>query len=64
MHPEYQERVFEEIKDAHETQTSPTDAEAITKLNYLEMCIKEAMRIFPIAPFVARRISEDIKLSM
>ncbi len=45
MHPEIQERAFQEVKDAHETQTSPSDAEILAKLDYLEMCIKETMRL-------------------
>lgn len=64
MHPEIQERAFQEIKNAHETQTSHTDAEIIANLDYLEMCIKETMRLFPIGPFIGRQNSDDIKLSM
>lgn len=64
MHPEVQERAFQEIKAAHETQTSPTDAEIVAKLDYLEMCIKETMRLFPVGPFLARQNTDDIKISM
>lgn len=63
MHPEVQERAFQEIKDAHETQTSPSDVDILSKLDYLEMCIKEAIRLFPVAPFLARQNMEDIQLS-
>lgn len=63
MHPEIQEKVFHEIKDVHESQTSHSDAEVLSKLDYLEMCIKESLRLFPVAPFIARQNSEDIKLS-
>lgn len=52
LHPECQERVFDELKNAHQTQTCDTDYDVITKLDYLEMCIKETMRLFPIAPFI------------
>lgn len=52
MHPEYQERAFDEIKNVHQTQTCDSDADAISNLNYLEMCIKESMRLFPVAPFL------------
>lgn len=64
MHPEIQERAFQEIKAAHDTQTSDTDAEIIAKLDYLERCIKETMRLFPVGPFSARQNVEDVKLSM
>lgn len=64
MHPEIQERAFLEIKDAHETQTSHSDAEILAKLDYLEMCIKETMRLFPVGPFLGRQNVEDVELSM
>lgn len=63
MHPEIQEKVFQECKDTHETQSSHTDAEIIAKLDYLEMCIKDTMRLFPVAPFIGRETVDDIKLS-
>lgn len=63
MHPEIQEKAFQEIKDAHETQTSHSDAEILSKLDYLEMCIKETMRLFPVGPFLGRQNVEDVKLS-
>lgn len=63
MNPDIQERAFHEIKDAHETQTSPSHVEALSKLEYLEMCVKETMRLFPVGPFLGRQNTEDIKLS-
>ncbi|KAG4069559.1 hypothetical protein HA402_006925 [Bradysia odoriphaga] len=63
MHPEVQEKAFQEIKDCHETQTSLTDAEIMAKLVYLEMCVKESMRLFPVGPFMGRQTTEDVKLS-
>ncbi|KAG4079934.1 hypothetical protein HA402_006246 [Bradysia odoriphaga] len=58
-----QEKAFQEIKDAHESQTSESDAETLAKLDYVEMCIKETLRLFPVGPFLGRENTEDIQLS-
>lgn len=63
MHQDIQERVFQEVKSAHSTQFSDTDAEVMANLNYLEMVIRETMRIWPVAPFLARETTEDVKIS-
>lgn len=63
MHQDIQDRVFQEIKSAHSSQHSDTDAEAMTKLNYLEMVIRETMRLLPVGPFLARESLEDVKIS-
>lgn len=63
MHQDIQDRVFQEIKSAHSSQYSDTDAEAMTKLNYLEMVIRETMRLLPVGPFLARESLEDVKIS-
>lgn len=63
MYKDIQERVFQEIKSAHSSQFSDTDSEAMTKLNYLEMVIRETMRLFPVAPFLGRECSKNVKIS-
>lgn len=62
MHQDVQEKLFQEIKSAHSSQYSDTDAEAMTKLNYLEMVIRETMRILPVGPFLGRETLEDVKI--
>lgn len=59
-----QEKVFQEVKDAHHSQTSHTDYETMTKLVYLEMCIKETMRHFPVGPILAREALDDTAISL
>lgn len=63
IYQDIQEKVFQEIKSAHSTQYSDTDSEVMTKLNYLEMVIRETLRIFPVGPFLARDCLEDVKIS-
>lgn len=62
MHQDVQEKLFQEIKSAHSSQYSDTDAEAMTKLNYMEMVIRETMRILPVGPFLGRETLEDVKI--
>ncbi|XP_037041332.1 cytochrome P450 4d1-like isoform X2 [Bradysia coprophila] len=64
MHQDIQERVFQEIKSAHADQYCDTDAEAMTKMHYLEMVIRETMRMLPVGPFLGRETLADVKISM
>ena len=34
--------------------------EDLSKLNYTTMCIKEAIRIYPVVPIIAKLSSEDV----
>ncbi len=63
IYPDIQEKVFQEIKSAHSSQYSDTDAEVMTKLNYLEMVIRETMRLLPVGPFLGREALDEVKLS-
>lgn len=63
LHPGYQEQVFQEIltvmpdKNAELTQTE------LDQLEFTELCIRETLRLFPTAPFIARIPNKPIKLS-
>jgi len=60
---EQQERVVEEVDSIFgEDKTRDITSEDLTKLKYLECCIKEALRIYPSAPFIARTTVEDLIL--
>jgi cytochrome P450 len=62
MHEEIQEKVLEELKSTFQSKNDEVDAECLQKLVYLEMVIKETLRLFPIAAITGRRVSSDLQL--
>lgn len=63
MHPDIQERLYDELRSVYETQTENTIYEHIQKLPYLDSVLKEGMRLFPVAPFIVRTVCADTQLS-
>lgn len=62
--PEVQKKCFEEIAEIFGKDTkTPTTLTHLNKLSYLELVIKESLRLFPSVPFVGRMATEDIQLS-
>lgn len=65
-HPEVQQKCFNEVCDVfgkdvkHQRQTTLA---LLNQLSYLELAIKETLRLFPPVPLVSRRATEDIRLS-
>lgn len=62
--PEIQERAFQEIYGimGDNCKRAPTMNEA-NDMKYLECCIKEALRLYPSVPLIARQLKEDVKIS-
>lgn len=63
MHPEVQERVYQEIMETCPDADQPVSIEETTKLVYTEMVCKETMRLFPVGPVIGRVAEADIQLS-
>lgn len=62
MNPESQEKAYQEVK---EVVTSPDmffDMDTLKQLVYVEAVLKEAMRMIPVAPLIARENIRDIVL--
>ncbi|CAH1185633.1 unnamed protein product [Phyllotreta striolata] len=62
MHPNIQERVIEEIHTTIGDKNSNIDENNVNKLEYLEMVIKDVLRLFPIASFIVRKAEKEICL--
>ncbi|XP_055679267.1 cytochrome P450 4c21-like [Lutzomyia longipalpis] len=61
MHPEAQNHCREEILRICGT-SGNISAEEVAQLHYLELVIKETLRLYPVAPLIGRQPTEDIQL--
>lgn len=63
-HPEAQEKAYQEvIQMLGKEKDTPTSLHSLNELNYLELCIKETLRLFPSVPVFARKVIEDVEIS-
>lgn len=63
-HPEVQRKCFDELSDVFGADAKePTTISKLNELSYLELTIKETLRLFPSVPFIGRIAMEDIELS-
>ncbi|XP_050502063.1 cytochrome P450 4C1-like isoform X2 [Diabrotica virgifera virgifera] len=58
--PDIQERIYEETVNTLGDSETPTFNQ-LKDLKYLERCIKEALRLYPVAHTISRKAGEDIK---
>ncbi|EFA05711.1 cytochrome P450 4C1 [Tribolium castaneum] len=61
MHQDVQDKLYEEVSKILGPERPPT-LDDLPKLKYTERVIKESLRVFPGAPFVARVVEEDVNL--
>lgn len=61
--PAIQERAFQEIDGimGGDRKRPPTMKE-LGEMKYLECCIKEALRLYPSVPLIARHLQEDVMI--
>ncbi|XKL62373.1 hypothetical protein PGB90_002206 [Kerria lacca] len=57
-----QDKLFEELKNSSIHEKSEPTFHDYTKLKYLEMVIKETLRMYPPATIIGRKVDEDIRL--
>lgn len=62
MHPECQKKVYDELVSIFPNKDVYVDIDDLNKLLYLDMCVKEALRVLPTVPIVARKTRDDIQL--
>nr|ABF06547.1 CYP4BE1 [Ips paraconfusus] len=59
---EAQAKVHAEVDSIFGDSSRPPEEADVTKLVYLERCIKESLRLFPSVPLFARRLTHDITI--
>lgn len=62
LHPEYQEKVFQELREIFPEQRSDVTLEDISKLKYTDQFMKESMRFNPTLPFMSRNTKKDFQI--
>jgi cytochrome P450 len=62
LHPEVQQKAVQEIMEVFGTVDAPIDFETLNQLPYLDMVVKETMRLFPVLPVSARVSSEEFDI--
>ena len=62
MHPEYQERAYEELSSYFPEKSFDFKYEDIERLPYLTMVVNETLRLLPPAPLVVRQATKDIQI--
>lgn len=58
---DYQEKVLVELHEIFDSADSPITYDDLSKMTYTEMVIKEALRHYPVGPFIGRECSEDFE---
>lgn len=51
----FQETAYREINCIVGSNPEKANIDSLTKLKYLDMCIKDVLRLFPISPFIIRQ---------
>ncbi|KAJ3664758.1 hypothetical protein Zmor_000303 [Zophobas morio] len=59
MYPEYQEKVVREMRSVLGKDIQTLNVEDLTKLPFLDMCVKDVLRLFPIGPYIFRKNLEN-----
>ncbi|XP_015120229.1 cytochrome P450 4c3 [Diachasma alloeum] len=60
LHPEYQTKILEEYDQV--IGTEEITLEGLNKLPWLDACVKEVWRLYPVVPLLARQIYQPIKI--
>ncbi|CAA9999652.1 unnamed protein product [Nesidiocoris tenuis] len=62
MHQDIQEKVYKEQLNIFGTSDREVNRDDLSRMDYLEMCIKEALRLYPPVSYMSRRVNEDMTM--
>ncbi|XP_031767123.2 cytochrome P450 4C1-like [Galleria mellonella] len=62
-HKDIQEKVYQEMNSIFGDSTRQATIDDLAQMKYLELCIKETLRLYPPVHFMARTLNEPVKLS-
>jgi cytochrome P450 len=62
MHPEVQLKIVQELKEVFGTADAPVDYDSLNNLVYLDLVLKETMRLFPVLPVSARKSTDEFEI--
>lgn len=62
MHPDVQEKCYQEIKSLWVDSDQELDLKIISELKYINMTIKESIRLISVLPCIVRSCKQDVKL--
>lgn len=63
LNPEVQQKCFQEIRDVFgDDPTKPISLSDLNNLHYLELVIKETLRLFPPVPMIGRKLREEFQI--
>lgn len=60
MHPESQDKVFDELQSLFPDQKSDVTSAELNQLQYTNQVIKETLRLYPAVPYMTRMSQKDI----
>ncbi|XP_058800775.1 cytochrome P450 4C1-like [Phymastichus coffea] len=61
-HKDVQERARAEVNQVLSESSGAISVTTIQRLNYLDRCVKESLRLYPSVPFISRIITHDMQL--
>ncbi|XP_073830216.1 cytochrome P450 4d1 isoform X1 [Musca autumnalis] len=64
LYPECQQKCFEEIIQVlGKDKTKPVTFEDLNNLHYVDLCVKETLRMFPSVPLLGRKVTEECEIN-